>query len=190
MQAQQIGESSLITVDEYLEGEQHTDIRHEYFDGRVFAMAGATVMHDLIAGNLYGSLRNHLKGSPCRPFIFNTKVRLQVLAKDLFYYPDVMVACEPLENPRLYREKAKLIIEVLSEDENKDLVEKYFAYQRITSLEEYVVVSQDPLKPEITIFRRAEGWEPGETHRDGAFTLRSVSLTLKVSEVYSDLAVP
>ncbi len=185
MQAQRAVENSFITVDEYLEGEQHTDLRREYFDGRVFAMPGATVIHDAIACNFHNHLHNHLKGSPCRAFIFNTKVHLQVLAKDLFYYPDVMVACEPLDNPRLFREKPKLIIEVLSEDENKDLVEKYFAYQRIASLEEYVVVGQNPLEPEIRIFRRAEGWEPGETHHEGEFTLRSVSLTLKVSEIYS-----
>jgi Uma2 family endonuclease len=185
MQAQPASETPFISVDEYLEGEQHTDIRHEYFDGRVFAMAGATVMHDLIAGNLFNFLHSHLKGGPCKTFIFNTKLHLQVLAKDLFYYPDVMVACEPLDNPRLFREKPKLIIEILSEDENKDLVEKYFSYQRIASLEEYVVVSQNPQQPEIRIFRRAEGWEPGETHHNGEFTLRSVSLTLRVSDIYA-----
>lgn len=172
-------------MDEYLEGEQHTDIRHEYFDARLFAMAGATVMHDLIAGNFHAALHHHLRGSQCRPFIFNTKVHLQVVTKDLFYYPDVMVACEPPDNPRFFREKPKLIIEVLSEGENKDLVENYFAYQRIASLEEYVVAGQNPLQPEIQIFRRAEGWEPGETHHEGEFTLRSVSLTLKVSDIYS-----
>jgi Uma2 family endonuclease len=179
------GQSSFITVDEYLEGEQHTDVRHEYFDGRVFSMAGATIMHDLIAGNLFAALHNHLKRGPWKAFMFNTKVHLQVLTKDLFYYPDVMVACEPLDNPRLFREKPNLIIEVLSEDENKDLVEKYFAYQRIASLEEYVVVGQNPLEPEIRIFRRSEGWEPGEMRREGEFTLRSVSLIPKVSDVYS-----
>ena len=96
-----------------------------------------------------------------------------------------MVACEPTDNHRLYREKPKLLIEVLSEDENKDLVEKYFAYQRIATLEEYVVASQDPAKPEVRIFRRVEGWEPGETHREGESTLRSVALKLRVKDVYA-----
>jgi Uma2 family endonuclease len=180
-----IEEIPFLTVDEYLEGEQHSEIRHEYFDGRVFAVAGATDTHQLIAGKFFTALQLHLEGTPCKVFLPGMKVRLTVLEKDLFYYPDVMVACDPTDNHRLFRERPKLIIEVLSEDENKDLVEKYFAYQRISTLEEYVVASQDLSKPEVRIFRRAEGWEPGETHRDGEFTLRSVSLKLRVKDVYA-----
>ena len=186
MQAQPSTDSPpYITVEEYLEGEQHSELRHEYFDGRVFAMAGASDTHELIAMNLAAALHAHLKGKPCHVFKDGMKLRLQLMSRDLFYYPDIMVVCEPSDAHRFFREKPRLLIEVLSEDENKDLVEKYFAYQRIPSLEEYVVVSQDKAKPEVRIFRRAEGWEPGETHHAGEFTLRSVSLTLKVSDVYS-----
>jgi Uma2 family endonuclease len=186
MQAQQFTDSPpFITVDEYLEGEQHSEVRHEYFDGRVFAMAGASDTHELIAGNLFAALHAHLKGKPCQVFKDGMKLRLQLTSRDLFYYPDVMVVCDPADAHRFFREKPCLLVEVLSEDENKDLVEKYFAYQRIPSLEEYVVVSQDKAKPEVRIFRRAEGWEPGETNHAGEFTLRSISLTLKFSDIYS-----
>ncbi len=75
--------------------------------------------------------------------------------------------------------------EYLEGEQHTEVRHEYFAYQRIPSLEEYVVVSQDKAKPEVRIFRRAEGWEPGETHHAGEFTLRSASLTLKVSDVYS-----
>jgi len=97
-----------------------------------------------------------------------------------------MVACQPTDNARYFREQPVLLGEVLSEDENKDLVEKYFAYQRITSLEEYIVLSQNPAQPEVQIFRRSEGWDDVETHRDSAaqFTLRSVGLTLTLSDLY------
>lgn len=186
MEAQRLTDSPpYITVEEYLEGEQHSEVRHEYFDGRVFAMAGASDIHELIAGNLFAALHAHLKGKPCQVFKDGMKLRLQAMGRDLFYYPDVMVVCDPADAHRFFREKPRLLIEVLSEDENKDLVEKYFAYQRIASLEEYVVVSSDKAKPEIRIFRRTEGWEPGDTHQAGELTLRSVSLTLKVSDVYS-----
>ena len=148
-------------------------------------MADASDAHELIAMNLATTLHAHLKGKPWQVFNDGMKLRLQVLNKELFYYPDIMVACDPTDAHRFFREKPRLIVEVLSEDENKDLVGKYFAYQRISSLEEYVVVSQDKAKPEIRIFRRSEGWEPGEIHHTGEFTLRSVSLTLKVGEVYS-----
>src|SRR3954462_6782651 len=111
-----IEEVPFITVDEYLEGEQHGEIRHEYFDGRVFAMAGGTEAHDLIAGNIFAALHAHLRGTGCKAFVFNTRVHLQVSARDLFYYPDVMVACGPTDNRRLFQDKPKLIVEVLSQD--------------------------------------------------------------------------
>ena len=76
--------------------------------------------------------------------------------------------------------------EYLEGEQHSELRHEYFEGQRIPSLEEYVVVSQDKAEPEVRIFRRAEGWEPGETHHTGEFTLRSASLTLKVSDVYSN----
>jgi Uma2 family endonuclease len=121
---------------------------------------------------------------PCQIFMEGRKVSLQLLERHLFYYPDILVSCDPTDRHRYFREKPKLIIEVLSDDENKDLVEKYFAYQRIASLEEYVVVSQDLAQPEVRIFRRSEGWEPGETHKEGEFTLRSIALSLRLNELY------
>ncbi len=175
---------NFISVDEYLEGEKLSEVRHEYFDGEVMAMAGASDEHELVAGNLFAVLHAYLKGKPCRVFKDGMKLRMPMMGRDLFYYPDVMVACDPTDNQRYFRERPKLLIEVLSEDENKDLVEKFLAYQRIPSLEEYVVVSPNPARPDVRIFRREEGWEPGETHRDGVFTLRSIGLTLTVSAVY------
>ena len=173
-----------ITVEEYLEGETVSEVRHEYFDGEVFAMAGASDEHELVVGNLFAALRTHLKGKSGRVFKDGMKLRMPMMGADLFYYPDVMIACDPADSHRYYREKPRLLIEVLSDDENKDLVEKFLAYQRIRSMEEYVVVDPEPSRPRVRIFRRSEGWEPGEIHRDGEFTLRSVELTLKVSAVY------
>ena len=174
-----------LTVEAYLEGERHSEVRHEYFDGEVFAMAGASQEHELVALNLAAALHSHLKAKPCRVFKDGMKLRLQAMGRDLFYYPDIMVACDPADAHRYYREKPKLLIEVLSENENKDLIEKFFAYQRLASLEEYVVVTPDPARPEVRIFRRAEGWEPGKIHHEGEFTLHSVGLTLKVSDLYA-----
>jgi Uma2 family endonuclease len=174
-----------LTVEAYLEGERHSDVRHEYFDGDVYAMAGASVEHELVAGNIFAALHAHLKGKHSRVFKDGMKLRLQAMGRDVFYYPDIMVAWNPEDRHRYFREKPKLLIEVLSEDENKDLIEKFFVYQRLPSLEEYVVVNSDPTRPEVRVFRRAEGWEPGETHHDGEFTFRSVGLTLRVSDLYA-----
>lgn len=174
-----------LTVEAYLEGERHSEVRHEYFGGDVQAMAGASADHELMAGSLFVALHTHLKGKPCHVFKDGMKLRLTVVGRDVFYYPDVMVVCDPSDNHPYYREKAKLLIEVLSEDASKDLIEKFLAYQRIPSLEEYVVVNPDPTKREIQIFRRSEGWEPGERLHEGEFTLRSVGLTLKVADLYA-----
>ena len=176
-----------VIVEDYLAGELRSEERHEYFDGFVTAMAGASDSHEIIVGNLFLALGNHLRGKPCRPFQSGMKLRLRVQNRDLFYYPDIMVACQPTDNARYFREQPVLLGEVLSEDENKDLVEKYFAYQRIAALDEYIVLSQNPAQPEVQIFRRSEGWDEVETHNDPAaqFTLCSVGLTLTLGDLYT-----
>jgi Uma2 family endonuclease len=131
-----------LTPEAYLEGERHSEVRHEYFEGGVHAMADASAEHEFIALNFAAALLAHLKGKPCRVFKDGMKLKLQAMGRDIFCYPDIMVACDPADNHRYYREKPRLLIEVLSEDENKDLIEKFFAYQRLPSLEEYVVASR------------------------------------------------
>lgn len=176
-----------VSVEDYLIGEGRSEGRHEYLNGIVTAMPDASDVHELVAGNLALTLWNHLKGKSSRVFKSGMKLRLRVQNRDLFYYPDIMVACQPTDNARYFREQPVLLAEVLSEDENRDLVEKYFAYQRIAALEEYMVFSQDPAHPQVQIFRRSEGWEAGEIHTDPAaqFTLRSVGLTLTLGELYA-----
>lgn len=117
----------------------------------------------------------------------DVKVRLEFLAADLFYYPDVMVAYDPGDKHPYYREKPKFWLEVMSADENKDRVEKFLASRRIASLEEYVIVSCDPDKPEVGGFRRSEGWEPGQTVRGGEVTFASIGVTVSVDALYAAL---
>jgi Uma2 family endonuclease len=162
-------------------------VKHEYYDGQVYAMAGATDGHELVALNVAAALLAHLRGKGCRVFKSDMKVRLKFRSKTLHYYPDVMVACDPDDAHPLYREKPKLIVEVLSEDWKKDLVEKAAVYPRIPTLLEYVVIDPRPDAPEVQLSRRADDWEPVETVRglEGEFTLRSVGLTMKVAELFA-----
>ena len=83
-----------ISVEDYLEGELIGPVRHEYIEGEVYAMAGASDVHNLIAGELYALLLNRLRGSQCQPFFGDIKVQV---TKTVYYYPDVLVSCE--ENP-------------------------------------------------------------------------------------------
>jgi Uma2 family endonuclease len=92
----------LFTVEEYLELEQSSDIRHEYFGGEVFAMAGGSKEHNIITLNIASGLRSHLRGSSCNVFMSDMKVRINLASenKNIFYYPDVTVTCNPEDKDR------------------------------------------------------------------------------------------
>jgi len=174
-----------ITVEEYLEGELHSAVRHEYIGGAVHAMAGASREHNLISGNLYTALDRHFGAhSPCTPFVQDFKVRLLIHEEHIFYYPDVVVTCDPRDTERYYLRFPRLIIEVLSEaTEATDRREKLLAYRTIPTLEEYVLVAQD--RVDVTLHRRADGWQPaGFTALTESVRLESVGLSLTVADIY------
>lgn len=168
----------LISVNEYLEGEPLSEVRHEYIGGVVYAMAGGSEAHNLLAGNLFSALHGHLRGSRCRVHIADMKVRLQILGEDIFYYPDVMVACDPRDADPYFKRFPKVIVEVLSEStERVDRREKALSYQQIETLEEYVLVAQDRM--EVAVARRTNGWQP-EILRVATDELRLPSLDFRV----------
>lgn len=147
-----------IPPSEYLEGEPHSEVRHEYIDGAVYAMAGGTQSHNLISGNIFASLHFLVSNGPCRPFINDMKVRVKTLSSESYYYPDVMVACEEIGPKDQFIERPKLIIEVLSEStERIDRNEKFLAYTSLASLDTYILVSQD--RKEVTVARRENQWQ-------------------------------
>jgi len=172
-----------MTEEEYLAFEEESDLKHEYAAGYVKAMAGARRIHEVIALNFAASIHSHLRGKPCTVFKSNMKLKADFHEESLYYYPDVMVSCEEQENLSAAVHEPKLIIEV-STEWKRDFIEKYAAYIKLPSLEEYVIVWADEKKPNVTIFRRESGWEPPEHHRSGDFTLKSISLTLTVEELY------
>ena len=90
-----------ISPEEYLEGEGSSEIRHEYLGGHVYAMAGATRNHNRIVGNVFGELRERLRGKSCEPYGSDLKLRLS--AGRVFYYPDVMVVCDPRDDDKHFK---------------------------------------------------------------------------------------
>ncbi|ANV83364.1 hypothetical protein AWQ21_02600 [Picosynechococcus sp. PCC 7003] len=141
-----------LTPEEYLAFEVTSDIRHEYFDGELYAMAGTSKNHNLVSGNLYLLLRRYLQNSGCTTFMADIKVKLQTGRR--FFYPDLVVTCDPEDNTsELFVEKPKLIIEVLSPStKNFDQTAKFLYYRTIPSLEEYLLVGTE--SPFIQCFRR------------------------------------
>ncbi len=150
---------AFLSVEEYIAGEQRSDVRHEYIGGEVYAMAGGSVVHNTLCLNLAAALRSHLRGGPCQVFMADVKLRHEIARDDVFYYPDVMVACDARDTDPFFKRFPQVLIEVLSETtERVDRREKFLTYTRIETLEEYVLVAQD--RREVTLFRRATGWQP------------------------------
>lgn len=143
-----------ISEQDYLEGEKVSKDRYEYVDGQVFMMAGATKRHNEIALNLAFLLRAGVKGTPCR--VFSSDVKVRIGRRKSYYYPDVVVGCAADDDAdEYYLEKPCLVVEVLSKStEWKDYNEKLLTYQAIESLKAYVVVSQT--KPYVSVFYRDE----------------------------------
>ncbi|MDP3071745.1 MAG: Uma2 family endonuclease [Opitutaceae bacterium] len=176
-----------ISVEEYLALEETGEVRHEYVGGSIHAMSGASEPHNTITGNIFAALRTKLRGGPCRVYIETFKLRLAIAREDIFYYPDVVVSCHPTGITRQYLHLPTLVVEVLSPStENTDLREKKLNYMQAPTLEEYVIVAQD--RREVTIFRRATGWE-GEIHTapEAVVEFRSLKQAMTVAEIYEDV---
>jgi Uma2 family endonuclease len=181
--------SPLLTADEYLEFEHTADVRHEFVAGTIHAMAGTSESHLRIVGNLFAAFRAHLRGSPCKTYFVDFKVRLKPGHDDIFYYPDVMVACGREGMTEYYLQHPKLIIEVLSPStEQIDRREKALNYRQIATLEEYVLVAQD--RPYVELQRRADNWQPTTVTSLGATAeFRSIGLSLPLPQIYEDTHV-
>lgn len=176
-----------MSVEDYLAFEEVSQVRHEYIGGEIHAMAGESVAHNTIALNIASALRGKLRGGPCRVFIENVKLRLEVAREDIFYYPDVVVSCHPTGVDRLFVRLPTLVFEVLSPStESIDRREKKMSYQQIATLDEYVIVAQE--RREVTIFRRANHWVPEtSTAPESAVEFRSIKQSLTLAEIYEDV---
>ncbi|MEI7839696.1 MAG: Uma2 family endonuclease [Methylococcaceae bacterium] len=175
-------QADFISEQDYLDGEKISEIKHEYIDGEVYAMAGASKNHQRLVFNVCGELYRHLKNTPCEAF--NSDIKLRADKGGKYFYPDVMVVCNNDDNDDYYTESPRIIIEVLSNSTRKyDRTLKRQIYQNIPSLEEYVLIEQD--RVEIEVCRKSEGWQSRFYYIDDDITFTSIDLTLPVLELYS-----
>lgn len=128
-----------LSEEQYLQNEMLSSVKHEYVDGQIYAMAGASEKHNLIAGNIFSSLRNARHSSGCRVFISDMKLRI---ADSYVYYPNVMLVCEcGKDDDEYYKHQPCLIAEVLAKNtQATDEREKLINYQKIASLKYYLMV--------------------------------------------------
>lgn len=128
-----------LTVEEYLRFEEQSDVRHEYVAGTLYAMSGATLRHNRLLLNIATRLRA-VQGDRCSVFVNDVKVRA---ARDVFYYPDVVVACGALDDTAVFLSEPCLIVEVTSPSTRRiDRREKLLAYCDMPSLRAYLIVDQ------------------------------------------------
>ena len=172
-----------LSVEDYLDGEKESVLRHEFVEGRVYAMAGASERHNIVKLNIAERLNASVSNS-CSVFDGDMKLQVEPQPGDpRFYYPDVFVACAPADQSEHIRRDAVLIVEVLSQStERVDRFEKFAAYTTLPMLWEYLLVAQDV--PALDLYRRRTGWVC-ETFGPGAsVVLESIGLTLDLDRIY------
>ncbi len=183
--------SHFVSEQDYLAGEKISDIKYEYIDGKVYAMAGASRKHNLISNNIARELGNGLKQqkSSCQVFSSDMKVKINTVGTR-FYYPDVMVTCDEDEgSDDYYTDTPKLIVEVLSSSTRKmDKAIKMRDYIQIPSLEEYVLIEQELC--EVEVLRRHENWKPNVYFLGDEITLSSINITVTVADIYYQINNP
>ena len=183
------------TPAEYYALERDAPYKSDYYNGEIFAMAGGMPAHSLIVMNVTGELRQRLKGNPCT--VYESNLRLRVLATGLRTYPDVSIYCQPLEldpedEGRTTATNPTILIEVLSPStEAYDRGFKFDNYRQVKSLNIYVLVAQDRAhvdayqrQPDGTwLFRYADGL-------GGVIRLDSINVDLPLSEIYDRVTFP
>jgi Uma2 family endonuclease len=177
----------LMTYEEYIAWESTQEMRHEFCDGEVIAMAGGTRDHNRVSVNFLKILDNALADRPCEVYIADVKV--QVKPKRKYFYPDVVVTCDERDrNDALVVAFPCLIIEVLSPStEAYDRGFKFSQYRKFETLQEYVLVQVD--QPIVEVFQRNEQgqWVFFEYGLGDRLFLKSVNIEIAISDLYRQI---
>jgi Uma2 family endonuclease len=184
----------LMTIDDFLAlDRENLGQKYEFIDGKMVAMAGGTVNHGVIIGNITSIIRPHLRGKPCRVLSEGT-----LKIEDIAYLPDIVVTCneQDITENKTYIEHPKLVIEVLSPStERKDKRDKVLAYTHCLSIQEYVLVNWDVMLAQKMTRKGAEGLDRiqwlDEWYRQGdSLELETIGLSIPVDDIYEDTVFP
>ena len=178
----------VFSIEEYLEYENASQEKHEYYNGEIFAMAGASDDHAAIETNLIISLGNALKKSHCKPRV--SSKRIHIPSNTLFTYPDITIGCKDAWPESETRAALpKVIIEVLSKSTRKyDRGQKFELYKDIPSLQEYILV--DSQKLAIDIYRKTvrNTWELQQYRKmDRSIEIKSLNIKISIKMIYEDV---
>lgn len=175
------------TIEEYLQMEETSAEKHEYYQGEIFAMSGAKVQHNMISLNIAIALGNKLKGKTCKPF--NSDQRIYVEKNSLFTYPDISIVCgdpETRNNDELNLVNPTVIIEVLSSStKNYDRGEKFKLYRDIPTLKEYTLVDSESISVEAFYINDTGHWELTEYKNiEDTLFIKAIQSSFELSEIY------
>lgn len=176
-----------MSVEEYLAWEPLQETRYEYVHGEVLAMTGGTIPHNDIAINLLTLLLPQVRAEGCR--LNMADVKLQIDTSGLYYYPDLIVSCDPRDiNAFKFVQYPKLIVEVLSPGTaDKDRGDKFRDYQSIPTLQEYLLINSEKISAEC--YRRGEGrmWLYYPYIAEDVITLESLGISLAIEQLYTGI---
>ena len=175
------------TIEEYLEMEKASTVKHEYFQGEVFAMSGAGDNHNDIFSNVFIEIGNKLKGKPCRPY--GSDKRMNIPENTLFTYPDISIYCNGLIHSIVDEDTSILptvIIEILSPStKNYDRGKKFNLYKDIPSLKEYIMIDSESISVEAYYINEEKNWVLNQ-HKEisNRLTLISLGFDIALSDIY------
>ncbi len=183
-------EKSFCSPEDYLRLEETGGIKHEYVDGEIYAMSGASRRHNMIAGNAYLRLRSQARGSGCEAY--TSDVKLQVEAQNSFYYPDAMLVCGEDDANTHYVTRPCIVVEVISPSTAViDRREKLMAYRKLPSLAAYVLVESD--RRQVEYFLRGENgaWRSGTLGEMDMLNLTCAGhpISLCLDDLYQDVVL-
>ncbi|MBC7886417.1 MAG: Uma2 family endonuclease [Ferruginibacter sp.] len=161
--------------------------KHEYYNGEIFAMAGASPRHNILFSNLFGQLASRLRGHPCRPY--GSDLRIHIPENTLFTYPDISIICGDILNSGEDNDTAirpSVLIEILSPaTRDYDRGTKFKLYRDIPTLKEYVLVDSESVNVEIFRINEEGHWQLDEYSKPNEFlTIKTVGFQLELHEVY------
>jgi Uma2 family endonuclease len=173
---------------DYLEREKTADVKHEYLDGIIYAMSGASRRHNLLSLNLATALRAGFSRTGCQTFVADVKVLIAPL--NYYYYPDIVVTCDSRDDDDYVVTRPVVIVEVASPTTAPiDRREKLIAYRRLETLREYVLVAQDEKSVEVFHLDQSGEWWSEELGEDDELCLESIDLKIPVSQIYDTVGL-
>lgn len=169
------------TEAEYFALEEESELRHEFIDGQIYAMAGGTGAHSLISANVVGVLHALLRGKPCRPFTADRRIEIEATGD--YVFPDAVVICPPFDLAKLSTSTPRVVVEVLSPSTRKrDLSLKLPLYRSIATLTDALFI--EPKTRRVVHHRRVGGEWSERVVTEGAVPLASLEIELPLDEIY------